>query len=36
MENENFDIVDFLEIEHTDESRSEASAHAAFFIPWSM
>lgn len=36
MENENFDIVEFLNIEHTDESRIEATEHAAFSIPWSM
>lgn len=32
---EQFDITDFLEIEHSDEARAEAQERAALILPWS-
>lgn len=32
----NFEIVEFLDIEHTDESRIEAKEQAAFLGPWGI
>ncbi len=31
----NDDIVEFLDIQHTDESRDDAKMRAALIIPWS-
>lgn len=35
MPTEDFDIAEFLDIEHTDEARKEAEDRAALIIPWS-